>query len=426
MLESFRVVIVAGGLGTRSANPMKPKILQEISPGRTLLDMHLKNLNEAGFKNVTLSLAAYADEVFTELELLKPLYPELAISMELDEQAGGTLGAINQAIRHSNESFYLVILGDIAWNYDLSILLSAFERLENKSLVLVHPNLHPYDSDLVLISPSDDTKILLKGTATSESVRFPTKAIVGMYLFNRNNLLDCLNKMGEITKDLLLPLSGNGKLVTLVTTGYFHDTGTPKRLEDTQSAFRRGVFARRREKPTRAIFLDRDGTIFNDSPLGRTSLNACEIPLELVSSIREVNLVGIPIILVTNQPAIAKGQILIDDFFYTQKLLEETLAQGGAFLDDFEYCPHHPESGHVGEVDYLKVSCDCRKPNIGMFRASQSKHEIDLNNSVYLGDSQIDEEAAKKAGMNFELCSWDGSLGIPTSQAILRWKEILK
>jgi NDP-sugar pyrophosphorylase family protein len=214
MLESFRVVIVAGGLGTRSANPMKPKILQEISPGRTLLDMHLKNLNEAGFKNITLSLGAHADEVFTELELLKPLYPKLAIATELDEQAGGTLGAINQAIRHSNESFYLVILGDIAWNYDLSILLSAFEPLENKSLVLVHPNLHPYDSDLVLISPSDGTKILLKGTATSESVRFPTKAIVGMYLFNRNNLLNYLNKMGEITKDLLLPLSGSGKLVT--------------------------------------------------------------------------------------------------------------------------------------------------------------------------------------------------------------------
>ncbi len=426
MLESVRVIILAGGLGTRSANPSKPKILQEISPGITLLDMHLQNLNEAGFIEVTLSLGAHADEVFTELELLKPQYPKLAITTELDEEAGGTLGALNQAIRHSNESFYLVILGDIAWNYDLSILLSAFEPLENKSLVLVHPNLHPFDSDLVLISHNDDAKILLKGTASRESVRFPTKAIVGMYLFNRYNLLNYSNKIGEITKDLLLPLSESGDLVTQVTTGYFHDTGTPKRLEDTQDAFRRGVFARRAEKPTRAIFLDRDGTIFKDSPLGRSSVSTSEIPLELVSSIREVNLVGIPIILVTNQPAIAKGQILIDDFFYSQKLIEEILAQGGAFLDDFEYCPHHPESGHVGEVDYLKVPCDCRKPNIGMFRASKFKHEIDLANSVYLGDSQIDKEAAEKVGMNFELCTWDGSLGRRTSEAILKWKEILK
>ena len=68
-------------------------------------------------------------------------------------------------------------------------------------------------------------------------------------------------------------------------------------------------------------------------------------------------------------------------------------------LDDIYYSPHHPDKGFDGEIPELKIKCDCRKPNIGLVKKAALEHNIDLNNSIMIGDTTLDIKMAENAGM---------------------------
>ena len=89
------------------------------------------------------------------------------------------------------------------------------------------------------------------------------------------------------------------------------------------------------------------------------------------------------------------------DLAFIQGRLDALLAAEGAFVDDYAFCPHHPEAGVEGEVVELKVECDCRKPAPGMLLRMSDWHGIDLERSVMVGDTDRDEGAAKAAGTSF-------------------------
>lgn len=139
----------------------------------------------------------------------------------------------------------------------------------------------------------------------------------------------------------------------------------------------------------KALFLDRDGVINKE----KNYLYKIE-DFEFIDGIFELcafyqNL-GYKIIVVTNQSGIARG-------FYTKKQFEDLSAW---MLEEFEkkglhvsrvyYCPHHPE---------ISGACRCRKPEIGMFLDAQAEFDIDLANSVMVGDNERDIQAAQKAGI---------------------------
>ena len=70
-------------------------------------------------------------------------------------------------------------------------------------------------------------------------------------------------------------------------------------------------------------------------------------------------------------------------------------------LSGFYFCPHHPEKGFQGEIRELKVDCNCRKPNIGMCKKICEDFNIDLENSIVIGDSFRDQEMARNFGIKF-------------------------
>ena len=83
--------------------------------------------------------------------------------------------------------------------------------------------------------------------------------------------------------------------------------------------------------------------------------------------------------------------------------LDTLLGAEGAFLDDLYYCPHHPDKGFDGEVPELKIKCDCRKPNVGMIQKAVLEHNIDLENSWIVGDTTMDLQTGKNAGVKTAL-----------------------
>src|SRR5207248_9066079 len=103
-----------------------------------------------------------------------------------------------------------------------------------------------------------------------------------------------------------------------------------------------------------AIFLDRDGVLNED----REPLRADDYALlpGVAASVRRVNEAGRLAIVATNQPAIAKGLLTFDEAERTRRKLETLLGSEQAFINDYYFCPHHPDAGFPGEVPSLKIA----------------------------------------------------------------------
>jgi D-glycero-D-manno-heptose 1,7-bisphosphate phosphatase len=142
-----------------------------------------------------------------------------------------------------------------------------------------------------------------------------------------------------------------------------------------------------------AVFLDRDGTIIEDvgylDALERVSFYPWTI-----DAIRMLNRAGLPVVVVTNQSGIARG--IFDAAFVaeTHRLIDARLAAGGARIDAYYYCPHHPD----GRRAEFARACDCRKPGPGMIEQAARELDLDPRRSFMVGDKWIDIGAGRAAG----------------------------
>ena len=149
-----------------------------------------------------------------------------------------------------------------------------------------------------------------------------------------------------------------------------------------------------------AIFLDKDGVINNDDYKGGYQ-DIKKIYPNIHKAVKKINDNNYLVIMVTNQPAIAKGFVkekkVQNDFRY----LESYLSKNKSYIDRIYYCPHHPKKGYKGEVKKYKILCSCRKPNNGMILNAIKDFNIDLKNSVMVGDRMSDYIAARNSKLKF-------------------------
>jgi histidinol-phosphate phosphatase family protein len=78
--------------------------------------------------------------------------------------------------------------------------------------------------------------------------------------------------------------------------------------------------------------------------------------------------------------------------------METELGKRGAFLDAIYVCPHHTDKGFEGERPDYKFDCNCRKPKPGLFLQAAKDFNIDLSQSIMIGDSENDVIAGETAG----------------------------
>lgn len=137
----------------------------------------------------------------------------------------------------------------------------------------------------------------------------------------------------------------------------------------------------------RAVFLDRDGVlnrafVVDGVPRPPASLVQLEILPGVAKSLALLRNAGFRLIVVTNQPDIARGRQTLEDVNRLNEALRDQLD-----FDDIYMCPHDDRDG-----------CDCRKPRPGMLLRAATAHGIDLRNSVMVGDRDRDIEAGRAAG----------------------------
>jgi D-glycero-D-manno-heptose 1,7-bisphosphate phosphatase len=147
-----------------------------------------------------------------------------------------------------------------------------------------------------------------------------------------------------------------------------------------------------------AVFLDRDGTLNEDFGYVHRFEDFRWLP-GAKDAIRRLNAAGVYVFVVTNQSGVARGLFGEDAVAALHARMREALHEVGAGVDDFRYCPHHPD---VGIGPYRRV-CTCRKPAPGMILDLIAHWPVDPARSVMVGDKAIDVEAGRAAGIAAEM-----------------------
>jgi len=145
--------------------------------------------------------------------------------------------------------------------------------------------------------------------------------------------------------------------------------------------------------PKRAIFLDRDGTLIEEvGYLDRPE--RVELFPWSIDAIRAFNRAGWRVVIVTNQSGVARGFLTIDVVEQVHRHLDDLLHEGGAVIDAYYYCPHHPD----GKVAEYARACDCRKPARGLVDRATRELGIDPRRSFAVGDRWLDVALAREVG----------------------------
>ncbi|MSO46135.1 MAG: HAD family hydrolase [Acidobacteria bacterium] len=144
---------------------------------------------------------------------------------------------------------------------------------------------------------------------------------------------------------------------------------------------------------TPAVFLDRDGTLIEEVHYLGSPEGVRLFPWS-IEAVRALNQAKLPVVLVTNQSGVARGFFPEAAVEAVHHHIRDLLASGGARLDGYYYCPHHPD-GTVGEY---ATACDCRKPGGGLVRRAASDLGLDPARSYCIGDSWADVGLARAIG----------------------------
>jgi len=142
-----------------------------------------------------------------------------------------------------------------------------------------------------------------------------------------------------------------------------------------------------------AVFLDKDGTVLRDIPYN-VDPGLMDFAPGARAGIACLGGLGLPLIVVTNQPGVALGKFGIEALVAMRERLTQMFSEAGAELADLYFCPHHPDGGPAGHAG----RCACRKPAPGLMLAAARRHGLDLSRSWMVGDILDDVEAGRRAG----------------------------
>lgn len=155
-----------------------------------------------------------------------------------------------------------------------------------------------------------------------------------------------------------------------------------------------------------ALFLDRDGVVNVDSGYVYRTADVTFVP-GIFEVTRYAQAAGFLLFVVTNQSGIARGYYTEEDFIFITDWMRARFSEQGVTITQTYFCPHHPL---VGREPY-RVTCHCRKPSPGMLLQAEAEYDIDMGQSLLVGDKMTDIEAGRGAGVGLNILFSTGSAG---------------
>jgi len=391
----MKTVIMAGGKGTRAASIADdiPKPMIPIC-GKPILEYQIECLKKNNLTEIILVIGHLGHHIKEYFKDGKKLGCNISYFTETEPL--GTAGALLK-LKNLSEDF-LLLNGDIILDMDFSRMIKFHKEKKAITTLAVHPNSHPFDSSLI-ISNKDNQVI---GWLNKEDERkwYKNKVNAGVHILSLEFLknLSFNKEKIDLDRDMLKPNISSGKIYAYSTPEYIKDMGTPDRYTQVTSDMEKGIVSGKNLcNKQKAVFLDRDGTINIYNEFVRKPENFHLID-GVASAVKTMNSLGFLVIIITNQPVIARGEVDFETLDAIHMKMETDLGKDGAYIDDLFYCPHHPDKGFEGERPEYKIDCCCRKPKPGMILDAAKKFNIDLSKSYMAGDHDRDIQCAVNAG----------------------------
>jgi len=370
--------VLVGGKGTRlgALTQATPKPMLNLGDDVTFLDLLLGEIARQGFDDIIL-LAGYLGHMVEERYAGKTV-GAATVRVLIEPEPRGTGGALLSA-QGGLAPRFMLLNGDSFFDVNLRGL--AADAAGHEATMA----LRSIDDPSRYGTAELDGTLIRRFREKDASIEGPALINAGIYVLDRL-VLDGIDQLPcSIEADIFPRLAKERRLAGLVREGYFLDIGLPVTLEQG----RRELLDRRR-RPT--AFLDRDGVLNLDH-------GYVHRPDQVVwvegapQAIRHLNERGYRVIVVTNQAGVARGYYEESAIHILHDWMRQELAGSGAYIDQFYYCPSHPE----GRVERYRREDDNRKPGSGMIRQAFADHLSAQDRSFLIGDKLTDIQAAERA-----------------------------
>lgn len=398
-----QAVILVGGLGTRlgTLTATTPKPLLPVA-GRPFLDTLIQWLARAGVEDIILStgylagtFSAFLAEGQASGRWTGPEVVPVKVRESREETPLGTAGALTLLRGQLDDRFFLVN-GDSFFACDPVAVAARAEVL-------------PADHAVMTIRAVPDTSRFgrVETDGTDRVTGFREKGVPGPGMINAGisvlptSVLDRIRATPcSVEAEIYPALAAEGLLHAVPQEGFFIDIGLPETYAEAQTALPRAL-----RRP--AVFFDRDGVLNHDGAGYAHRVADLQLMPGAARAVALARARGFRTVVVTNQAGIARGYYDESAMRAFHRALNARLrAEAGGWIDAFYHCPFHPDAA----VAALRAeNHPDRKPNPGMILRAAHDLDLDLAQSLLIGDRDSDIAAASAAGVE-GLLHLDGDL----------------
>lgn len=390
----MQAVILAGGTGTR-LRPFTLELPKPLYPiqDRPFLDYLLDQVESFGISEVLLLLGYKAQKIIEYLT--EHPRPKLTISCSVtpeDYETGARLRAASGQIKDD----FLLMYCDNYCPIAFSSHVKSFSQNSALVQVMAYTNQDGYTKNNLRV---ENGKVLTYDKSReSEGLN---AVDIGYALISRK-VLEWLPEAENVNfeKYIYKTALEAGRMYASITGHRYYSIGSFERMALTEQFF----------SGRKAVFLDRDGTINVRPP------QACyvESPDDFIwisgakEAIKRLNDAGILVLLVSNQPGIARKRLTWEALESIHNKMKEDLREIGAWIDEIYICPHNWDEG-----------CDCRKPQPGLLYQAQRAYDLNIpRDCLLIGDDERDIEAANRADCRSVLVSETYPLSVAVSDVL--------
>ena len=420
-----QAIIVCGGLGTRLGTLVKdtPKPMLLVG-GKPIIVHTIELLKQHGITDVILAAGYKADIVQAHFGD-RDWGVNLTISIE--QEPLGTAGPLTLMNNILNDNF-LMLYGDEFIDFDVSDLIKIHELNSPLATILARPSTHPWDAHLIQTNANGFVSEIV--TKHEPNRNYQNIGNAAVYALSKR-ILGFIDGKSDFMSNVFPNAIAQGETIyirKLKSNEYVKDLGLPERFTQVESYLeQRQLIAEARSKqgPVTTVFLDRDGVLNREIGL-LSHPDQLDILPGVSDAIRLFNHSGIKIVVVTNQPVVARGLCSESDIQQIHKKLNNSLEAHDAYIDAIYYCPHHPETQYGEGVTALRRACECRKPGIGMLMRAKYDLDLRLGGCIMIGDSTVDVEAGRNAGIRTILVGTGDRIDITGLKPDFTFKTLLE
>jgi len=372
--------ILVGGLGTRLGERTNttPKPLLDVG-GASFLETLLGEARRRGFDDFLL-LAGHLSDTIVAFLAERDIERRFACRVELSVGPTplGTGGALVHALPRLRDDF-LLLNGDAWFDFNWLDLFVRARREHAVAALALREIAEPDRYETVELDGGLVRAIRRRGE------RLGFALINGGVTYLTRQALEGSAEASSLERDILPRLVARGALRGYCYSGFFIDIGVPASLAAAE------LVPSQRRRP--AVFFDRDGVLNIDHGYVHAP-HQVEWVQGAKQAVKLLNDAGHYAFAVTNQAGVAKGLYEEEAIQALHRWMAGELAAEGASIDDWRYCPYHPE----GSVAAYRAAHPWRKPNPGMLLDLLARWPVRWEGSFLVGDKISDIEAAEAAG----------------------------